>query len=439
MAGVATLFTREFFLQARSRLAPGGILCQWAHTYNITDGDLRSIVGTFLSVFPDGSAWLVGEGDLLLIGSTTPLAALDEGLARAWARPGVAADLAEVGARDPFSLLTLFVGRGPELRRYATGAIAQSDDRLALEFSAPRAIYGRFQDSNVDRLRQVAAVAPAPPAVTRARASATAAEWKHLGQMELQADAPGLAYDAFRESLTRMPDDAEALDGFAHAAAASSRLGQAETFLRDRASSNSVPLLLELSTLLGARGQGEEAARIAQRAAALDPANMAALEQLVSSVADSGNQAALEQLAHTLEQSAPDRAVTIYCEARLRYIRGDFAGAADLAARLTALEPDKAWAFSLLGSAAASANQNDRARQAFEASLRIAPRDAAVLLNLGLIELKSGNAPAAEERFSEALFLYPTLAPALDGLAQSLEQQGQAGRAASVRALMNKK
>ena len=37
MAGVAALFTREFLQAARSRLAPGGILCQWAHTYNITD------------------------------------------------------------------------------------------------------------------------------------------------------------------------------------------------------------------------------------------------------------------------------------------------------------------------------------------------------------------------------------------------------------------
>ena len=70
MAGVSTLFTREFFLAARSRLEPGGILCQWAHTYNISDEDLRSIVATFLSAFPDGSAWLVGEGDLLLIGAT---------------------------------------------------------------------------------------------------------------------------------------------------------------------------------------------------------------------------------------------------------------------------------------------------------------------------------------------------------------------------------
>ncbi len=45
MAGIASLFTQEFFEAARARLAPGGLLCQWAHTYDISSDDLRSIVG----------------------------------------------------------------------------------------------------------------------------------------------------------------------------------------------------------------------------------------------------------------------------------------------------------------------------------------------------------------------------------------------------------
>ena len=63
IAGVAALFTREFFLTARDRLAPGGLICQWANAYNISDSDLRAIVATFQSVFPHGTAWLVGADD----------------------------------------------------------------------------------------------------------------------------------------------------------------------------------------------------------------------------------------------------------------------------------------------------------------------------------------------------------------------------------------
>src|SRR5439155_6543917 len=69
MAGVASLFTKEFFEAARSRLTPDGLLCQWAHTYDISQDDLQSIVRTFASVFPQGTIWLVGEADLLLVGS----------------------------------------------------------------------------------------------------------------------------------------------------------------------------------------------------------------------------------------------------------------------------------------------------------------------------------------------------------------------------------
>src|SRR4029077_7831812 len=41
MSGVAALFTREFFEAARSRLKPDGVLCQWAHTYDISPQDLQ--------------------------------------------------------------------------------------------------------------------------------------------------------------------------------------------------------------------------------------------------------------------------------------------------------------------------------------------------------------------------------------------------------------
>src|SRR6185436_15732829 len=110
MAGVAALFTQEFFQRVRSRLATGGIFCQWAHTYDVSDADLRSIVGTFRSVFPDGTMWLAGDGDLLLVGSTAPLEPRLEDLSTAWQRPGVGEDLRTVGMQEPFTLLSLFVG-----------------------------------------------------------------------------------------------------------------------------------------------------------------------------------------------------------------------------------------------------------------------------------------------------------------------------------------
>ena len=137
MAGIASLFTKEFFEAARARLKPGGVLCQWAHTYDISTQDLQSIVATFTSVFPDGTLWLVGDGDVLLIGSNEPLEPRLAGMAAAWRRPGVAEDLASVGALEPFHLLSMFVAGGPALLDWGSRAPIQSDNRAALEFSGP--------------------------------------------------------------------------------------------------------------------------------------------------------------------------------------------------------------------------------------------------------------------------------------------------------------
>ncbi len=434
LAGVAALFTREFLEGARQHLAPGGILCQWAHTYQMTPQDLRSIVRTFVSVFPEGTAWLVGEGDLLLIGSTGPLKALDTGLASAFAGPGVAADLAEVSVHDPFSLLTLFVARGADLRQYAADAVVQSDDRLALGDSAPLAIYGRFQEANVATLGELARQADRPPAVSAAVTAATAEQWRHRGDMELKASAFALAYDAFAQASAKDPSDTAALDGLVRAAVGAGRLPAATALLRNlAAATRSVPAMVALSRLLAGQGQLAEALQAAKQAAVLESDSVSVLEQLSAVLADQGDVEGSERAVTALEKSAATRPVTLYHRARLEYVQGRFARAADLLERSAAIDRSNPMVFNLLGGAWESLGDNDRARHAFEASLRVNPRDPAVLLNLGTIALRAADPVAAAERFAEALYLSPGLKPALRGLADALNQQGQTERAETIR------
>ncbi len=153
IAGVSSLFTREFFESARRRLAPGGIICQWANAYNISEPDLKSIVATFTSVFPNGTVWLVGGDDVLLLATLDPI---DEALGRVSSnmkRPDVAADLASVAIVDPFSILSLYIGGPDELRGYASGAPVFTDDRMTLEFSAPRELHNQRAGENGATLR----------------------------------------------------------------------------------------------------------------------------------------------------------------------------------------------------------------------------------------------------------------------------------------------
>jgi spermidine synthase len=428
MAGVATLFTREFFVTARERLAPGGLLTQWAHTYSISQEDLQSIVATFLSVFPDGTAWLVANSDLLLIGGRGPIPALEAGIAQAWTRPGVARDLAEIDVRNPLSVLSLYVAGGEALTRFAGDAEIQTDDRLQLEYTAPRAVYGRFQQANVENLLAMAASAPRPPAIARAVAAATAADVRDRGLMQLRANAPGLAFLDLREAVRQVPDDLVALNGFVRAASRSGQLREAEQVLE------AAGALVQLSIVQNALGRSDEAAESARQAVLASPSRPAALMQLASIYADRGSDEALEKLLAVAEQATTERTVHLYIRARLAYLRGDFAQVVQIGQQLAALTPADVTVFNLLASAHAALQQYDRARVALETSRRLAPTDPGTFVNLGTVALRAGDADAAVQHFSDALFLSPTLRPALDGLADALERQGRAGRAAEIRA-----
>jgi spermidine synthase len=423
MAGIASLFTREFFELARTRLNEGGILCQWAHTYDISDGDLRSIVATFLSVFPDGTLWLVGDADVLLIGSTAPLTDRLGGMAQAWKRPGVAEDLAGVGVQDPFALLSLYVADGDGLADWSAGARIQTDDRGRLEFSGPRSVFGGQRTDNAKILRDLAAGRPRPPAVQHALDSATSDQWTRFGEMLRRADSHRAAYEAFLKALDGNPRDPVALDGLVNASAPLGRAAEARTYLSGLAADPAnQEAKLALSRLLASQGTFEESARIPLGLLQGNPGNVAALEQLASILTDAGDTERLEPVVARLKMVAPSSASTHYYAAALGFLQGRMDVAIREAETALAADPSHARARNILGAALAGVGQRDRARAAFTQSLQADPRDAATYSNLATLELEVGNAAAARRYFAEALTIDPDNRIAREGLASILDR-----------------
>jgi spermidine synthase len=69
VAGVAQLFTQEYFEDCKRILKKEGVMVQWIHIYKLSCEDLKIAVHTFASVFPRLDIWgSFNFGDLFLVG-----------------------------------------------------------------------------------------------------------------------------------------------------------------------------------------------------------------------------------------------------------------------------------------------------------------------------------------------------------------------------------
>lgn len=428
IAGVAALFTREFFAEAKARLAPGGVFCQWANAYNIGDGDLRAIAATFLAEFPGATAVLVGEHDLLLVGTVPETAAADASadpwarIAAHWTRAGAVADLARYGVHTPFALLSLVVAGPAELAAYGSGRALLDDDRMPLEFSAPREIHQQRGATNGATLRALMTEGGGPPAVRAARASATAADWRDRGLMLSRADVHTRAWDDFVRALAQAPDDTATLDGLVRAALLLKRASEALAEL-DQAAGPRPPTAARLvarSRLLAASGSRGDALTTAHEAVRLGPGEPSPLEQVASLVADTGDATALAAAVDGLARAFPERASTSYYRAVQAILAGDAASAMTHADQAIARDPAYAAVYDLAGAAQTKLGHPDRARAMFERSLTFDAHDSTAYTNLGVLALEAGDRAEARRRFAEALWLDRDDATAREGLRQAL-------------------
>src|SRR5262249_40175856 len=72
-AGIASLFTEEFYRAAGAKLTRDGIFLQWLQSYDVDSRTIRTIYATISAVFPYVETWQTDVGDLLLVGTRRPI------------------------------------------------------------------------------------------------------------------------------------------------------------------------------------------------------------------------------------------------------------------------------------------------------------------------------------------------------------------------------
>jgi spermidine synthase len=138
IAGVSSLFTREFFELTKKRLAPGGVVCQWVQTYQFNEDDLRTILSTFVDAYPYIHLWRGAPGDIIVVASLDPLR-LDLDRLRRVLDTTAGEDIESLELMPVPHLLSLFLTDRDGITAYVGDwAKRVTDDNLYLEYSVPR-------------------------------------------------------------------------------------------------------------------------------------------------------------------------------------------------------------------------------------------------------------------------------------------------------------
>lgn len=134
-AGVANLYSSDFYRLAASRLEPGGMVAQWLPLPTQNSDDTRSLVKSFIEVFPHASLWTTELHEMLLIGSFEPMPLDLETISRRLAEPAIRDTLAEVGIASPAALLATWIAGRDSLVTFADPALPVTDDRPRIEYA----------------------------------------------------------------------------------------------------------------------------------------------------------------------------------------------------------------------------------------------------------------------------------------------------------------
>lgn len=164
-AGTANLYTEDFFQACRKHLTPKGVFCQWFHAYQLHPSEVRLLINTFLSVFPDGVMWYSMPGDMMLLGGPSPMILDGNRLQSLWENNAdFRNDLISLNIQTPDALTACFLLDPERLAVAKTGMeLKNTDDLPLLEFFAPRGmLQSDYRSRNFNALQRLGRTAELP-------------------------------------------------------------------------------------------------------------------------------------------------------------------------------------------------------------------------------------------------------------------------------------
>ncbi len=422
IAGIGSLFSREFFRDARQRLKPGGVLCMWFHQYEQSDEGCRLVLRTLGSVFDDVvifhsfSSPHSQEPDVMAIASNGPLVPDFAAMERHFDMPTVREDLGRIGILNLATLLSYNAVSPSRFSAFQDEGPINTDGHQVLQYNAPR---DHFLDSTATVVSEFDGFRETPDGLTdgwldryivwRAEQGepvtreelAIAARNLALSMTGAQELDPFVAADRnrlVRHVVARL-DETEASPERPYASTARGGVPDAETLGFNESLQRAMAYVLA--------GRPEFSVGLFERAVQLQPDHRAASEEYTAALASMGRFAdAAAELDRLIATLPPSRLAGVP-HAGLRRQLGQY--------------------HRLSGNLAAA--------EAVLSELAAAGRDAKIHTELGVVYVELGRYAEAETSLRNAVRINPRGFEAVEALALLLD--GQPGREADALAVVD--
>ena len=401
MAGLANLYSLEFFQLAKGRLTDDGFFAQWIQAYEM-DWKTFSLLGrTFAAVFPRSALIKVGPVDYLLLGFKNTNGKFDWSLAEkniGLARRSTNVTFPGVGFLAQLVLTEDLTGL------FGPGRL-HTDNHPYLEFSAPRMLYSGTL--NIDRMAaDRSRLSPATRQIRAAGnpfqtlldlvefgASADVPMFNILPFERLAADQQARYRDAVTDYCGRVMVPSYGIFNDPGLKADCAEL-QAAAIRRQLAVDGTRPMdHYNLALALIAGGHKAEAVQSLREAVALDHGNETALTALGLLLAETGD---LDEAALRFAEAArlaPCKADPLKYLGMVERRRGALDSAAAHLTTAVTLAPDDPVALGELGAACLQQGKNQEAIGYLTRALNVNPKDQESLYYLQLAQKRQDGQP----------------------------------------------
>jgi len=406
-AGVAALYSEEFYALAKTRLKMKGFMSQWLPVYQVPAASTLAMIRAFVDVFPQSVLVSGAEADLLLVGANDSRIEIDPArVANAMTNaPALRADLQRVDLGSVREIVGAFLASPQHLSAATRNSAPVTDDRPIQEYGVRSLLtFGDGLPASVADVREVAAWCP--------KCFADGKPVPLVQGLDTYLALLGRAYSATPAEAARTrllaEEGTRRVDGSAYLGAL-------------------VPESAEMHNILGSAlaDQGEFDRAIAEfrEALRLEPDSASAHENLGLALAS--DQAPEEAVVHLRRsvQLDPGSGRAHYALAGILLAARQYEGAIDELRASLRVTPDSVEIHEGLGIVLASQGKLDEAVDEFRAALRLSPVSAGAHNNLGMALASQGKLDAAIDEFHQALALQPEFAEARRNLTTALQRR----------------